>query len=126
LFREKKHSEKTDAVNPVYKIHYLPLAVDDLKDIVRYIAYKLEAPRAAESLISKIGREVKKIADNPYRCHIFSSREKLKHEYRVLHIDHYSLFYVVENEKIEIYRVIHARRDTLRILEKEEHSAEHI
>ena len=100
----------------MYKVHYLPLAVDDLKDIVRYITYKLEAPRAAERLISKIEREVQKIANNPYRCHLFVSPEKLNHEYRVLHIDKYSLFYVVENEKIEIYRVIHARRDTLQIL----------
>ena len=100
----------------MYKIHYLPLALDDLKDIVRYITYKLESPRTAERLLSKIDREVKKIVDNPYRCHPFVSPEKLKHEYRVLHIDHYSLFYVVENKKIEIYRVIHARRDTLQIL----------
>jgi len=100
----------------MYKIHYLPLALDDLKDIVKYITYELESPRAAERLISKIDNEVKKIADNPYRCHIFSTPEDLKHEYRVLHIDHYSLFYVVEHKKIEIYRVIHIRRDTLQIL----------
>jgi toxin ParE1/3/4 len=102
----------------MYKIHYLPLALDDLKEIVRYITYKLEAPQAAERLISKIEREMKKIADNPYRCHVFSSAEKLKHEYRVLHVDNYSLFYAVEQEKVEIYRVIHARRDTLQILKK--------
>ena len=102
----------------MYKIYYLPLAVDDLKDIVRYITYKLEAPRTAERLITKIEREVQKIAVNPYRCHVFYSPEKLKHEYRVLHIDHYSLFYVVEDEKIEIYRIIHARRDIRQILKK--------
>ena len=106
----------------MYKIHYLPLALDDLKEIVRYITYKLEAPRAAERLISKIEREMKKIADNPYRCHIFSSAEKLKQEYRVLHVDNYSLFYVVEQEKVEIYRVIHARRDVLQILKKSNNS----
>jgi addiction module RelE/StbE family toxin len=102
----------------MYKIHYLPLALDDLKEIVRYITYKLEAPRAAERLILKIEREMKKIADNPYRCHIFSSAEKLKNEYRVLHVNNYSLFYVVENEKVEIYRVIYARRDIPKILKK--------
>ena len=102
----------------MYNIHYLPIALDDLKDIVRYITYNLEAPRTAERFVSKIEREVQKIADNPYRCHVFFPPEKLKHEYRVLHIDNYSLFYVVENEKIEIYRVIHSRRDTLQVLKK--------
>jgi addiction module RelE/StbE family toxin len=102
----------------MYKIHYLPIALDDLKSIVRYITYKLESPRSAERLISKIENEVQKIANNPFRCHLFISPERLKHEYRVLHIDNYSLFYVVENEKIEIHRVIHALRDISQIIEK--------
>jgi len=40
----------------VYKVSYLPLALDDLKEIVRYISYKLEAPRAAENLIVRIDK----------------------------------------------------------------------
>jgi plasmid stabilization system protein ParE len=100
----------------MYKIHYLPLALDDLKEIVRYIVYKLEAPRAAERLLSKIKKEVLKIADNPYRCRIYTSAEKFKYEYRVLRIDHYSLFYAVENRKIEIHRVINTRRDIPHII----------
>ena len=102
----------------MYKIHYLPIALDDLKSIVRYITYKLESPRSAERLISKIEKEVQKIANNPFRCHLYTSPEKLKHEYRILHIDNYSLFYVIENEKIEIHRVIHALRDVSQIIEK--------
>jgi plasmid stabilization system protein ParE len=95
------------AVKPVYKIRYLPLALDDLKDIVRYISYKLESPQAAERLLAKIDKEVKKIADNPFRCHLYNSTEKLKYEYRILNIDNYSLFYVVGNEDVEIRRVIY-------------------
>ena len=102
----------------MYKIHYLPIALDDLKSIVRYITFKLESPRSAERLILKLEKEVQKIANNPFRCHLFISPEKLKHEYRVLHIDSYSLFYVVENDKIEIHRVIHALRDISQIIEK--------
>jgi len=113
---KKKPLKKTDAANSKYKVHYLPLAVDDLKDIVRYISYKLEAPRTAERLIAKIEKEFDKIADNPYRCPLFYSPEKLKKEYRVLHINNYSLFYVVENEKVEIYRVIHSLRNIRQIL----------
>jgi plasmid stabilization system protein ParE len=57
----------------MYKVHYLPLALDDLKNIMRYIAYKLEVPRAAERLLSKINKEVLKIANNPYRCRLYIS-----------------------------------------------------
>ena len=90
----------------MYKVSYLPLALDDLKSIVRYISTELEAPKTAEKLLSKIDKEVLKIANNPFRCHLYSSPEKLKYEYRILHIDNYSLFYVVETKKIEIHRVI--------------------
>jgi plasmid stabilization system protein ParE len=83
---------------------------------VRYIADELEAPRAVEKFISKLDREVQKIADNPFRCHLYVPTEKLKHEYRVLHIDNYSLFYEAGNGKIEIYRVIYSKRDILQLL----------
>ena len=102
----------------MYKIHYLPLALNDLKDIVRYIAHKLEAPQAAENLLLKINKEVLKIAENPFLCHLYVSSEKMKYEYRVLHVNNYSLFYVVENAKIEIHRVIYSRRDTLHALKE--------
>jgi len=104
----------------VYKIRYLPLALDDLKEIVRYIAHELEVPRAAENLLEKIDKEVKKIADNPFRCRVYFPSKKLKHEYRVLHINNFSLFYLVEEEKIEIHRVIYSRREISRILAEQE------
>jgi len=104
----------------MYKIHYLPLALDDLKNIVRYIAHTLESPQAAENFISKVDKEVLKIAENPFRCRPYVSSEKLKYDYRVLSINNYSLFYEVENEKIEIHRIIYSRRDTERILKAQE------
>jgi len=104
----------------MYKIHYLPLALDDLKDIVHYIAHTLESPKAAENFLSKLDREVRKIADNPFRCRLYVTSEKLKYEYRVLHINNYSLFYEVENKKIEIHRVIYSQRDIVQILKKQD------
>ena len=104
----------------MYKIHYLPIALDDLKNIVRYMADTFESPGAAEKFLSKINKEVLKIADNPFRCRLYASSEKLKHDYRVLHIDNYSLFYETEKNKIEIHRIIYSRRDTVRILKAQE------
>jgi addiction module RelE/StbE family toxin len=100
----------------MYNIDYLPLALDDLKEIVEYITNELEAPRAAENFILKVNKEVPKLANNPFRCHVYFSPIKLNYEYRVLHIDNYSLFYVVENNKVEIHRVIYSKRDIPRIL----------
>ena len=104
----------------MYKIYYLPLALDDLKEIIKYIAQKLEAPKAAENLLNKIDKEILKLKDNPFRCHLYFPSEKLKHEYRVLNINNYSLFYVVEKEKIEIHRVIYSKRNILQILKEQD------
>jgi len=101
----------------MYKLCYLPLALDDLKGIVKYITNELEAPRAAENLVLKIDKEVKKITENPFRCHVYVSPISLMHEYRVLHVNNYSLFYVVEKEIIEIHRVIYSKRNISQILE---------
>jgi len=46
-----------------YKTFYLPVALDDLRGIVRYITHELGSPRAAENLLSKIDKEVLKIAE---------------------------------------------------------------
>ncbi|MCL2127168.1 MAG: type II toxin-antitoxin system RelE/ParE family toxin [Treponema sp.] len=93
----------------MYKVTYLPLALNDLIGIVRYIANELEAPRAAENFVTKIDKEIQKIAENPFRCHLYSPLEKLKYEYRVLNIDSYSLFYIVNKDKVEIHRVLYSQ-----------------
>ncbi|MCL2206378.1 MAG: type II toxin-antitoxin system RelE/ParE family toxin [Treponema sp.] len=95
------------------------MALDDLRDIVRYIAHELGSPRAAENLLSKIDKEVKKITDNPFRCRLYSSPEKFKYEYRILNVNNYSVFYVAEKEKIEIHRVIYSKRNILQILKEQ-------
>ena len=102
----------------MYKVQYLPLAREDLKEIVRYIARTLNAPRAANNLVNKIDREVLKIAKNPFRCHLYAPLTKLKYEYRILNVDNFSLFYIVEREKVEIHRVIYSKRNIIRILDE--------
>jgi len=113
----KKNKDKNGSL--VYKPEYLPLALDDLKNIFRYISYELEAPRAAENLLVKIDKEILKIMENPFRCHIYYPLEKLKYDYRVLHINNYSLFYVIEKEKVVIHRVIYSKRDISEILKEQ-------
>ena len=109
----KLQKKQNNEDNEKYKLRYLPLALEDLRSIIRYIAHELKAPQAAEKLRLKIDSEVKKIAENPLRCHVYLTPEKLNFEYRVLHVDNYSLFYVAEKDKIEIHRVIYSKRDII-------------
>jgi len=101
------------------RIVYLPVALDDLRDIVRYITRELGSPKAAEIFLSKIDKEVLKTAENPFRCCLYASSENLKHEYRVLQVNSYSVFYVAGKGKIEIHRVIYSKRDIPQILREQ-------
>jgi len=49
---------------------------------------------------------------------LYAPSENLKHEYRVLQVNSYSVFYVAEKGKIEIHRVIYSKRDIPLILGK--------
>ena len=106
----------------MYNVIYLPLALNDLKDIIKYIAHELKAPKAAENLRKKIDKEVLKIAENPFRCHLYFPLEKLKYEYRILNVNNYSLFYIIDKEKVEIHRVIYSKRNILSMLKNQENT----
>jgi|GEM_PF-124791 len=119
----KSKKNQSEKVSPVYTAYYLPVALDDLRDIMRYITHDLGSPRAAENLLLKIDKEVQKIADNPFRCRLYASSENFKYEYRVLHVNNYSVFYVAEKEKIEIHRVIYSKRNIPSMLKEQENGS---
>ncbi|MFZ5598240.1 MAG: type II toxin-antitoxin system RelE/ParE family toxin, partial [Bacillota bacterium] len=51
--------------------------------------------------------------DFPYSCRVYQPVKPLEHEYRILHVKNYAVFYTVkEQEKlVEIFRVIYTKRD---------------
>jgi addiction module RelE/StbE family toxin len=95
----------------MYKVRYLPRALKDLEEIFRYISRELKAPKAAENLLDRIDKAVAALAANPFRHHLFISPKKLSLEYRVLPVNNFSVFYVVEKQSVEIHRVLYSRRD---------------
>ena len=72
----------------MHKVVYLPLAEADILEAVDYIAFNLDAPSAAEDLLSEIDKTVKLIAEFPYpevpenfpyRNNYFSSLLRIHH-----------------------------------------------
>ena len=49
----------------MHKIVYLPLAESDLMEALGYIAYTLDAPKAARDLLSEFDKTVRQIAEYP-------------------------------------------------------------
>ena len=97
-----------DSSRSRYKIVYLPIAVKDLEEIVDYnlrenneriieIVDQIEERISDLSLFPEMGR----IPDN----------NRLKNlGYRLLLVDKYIVFYVFQNEIVQIRRIIHGKR----------------
>jgi plasmid stabilization system protein ParE len=94
-----------------YTVSYLPVALEDLENIVRYIVYKLEAPRAAKKLRDAIHTVAQKLAYAPFSHPLYRAKKPLKKEYRRVAVKNYSVFYVVKDNNVEIHRVIYSKRN---------------
>ena len=85
-----------------YKIKYLPLAVQDLNDIARYLSGFY--PKTASRVLKELREKITKLGDTPKMCEVY----RLDPAYRRMVVDQYLVFYRVndENKIVEIHRVL--------------------
>lgn len=98
----------------MHKVVYLPLSEADILEAVDYIAFNLDAPSAAEDLLSEIDKTVKLIAEFPYAFELYWTDRPMKDEIRKVSIKNYVLYYAVFHDTVEIRRFLHGRRDRSR------------
>ena len=103
----------------MYKLEYLPLALHDMVDIVKYINSELKNSVAADNLANEFVKSADALIDFPYSNPVYHPIRPLKKEYRKLLVNNFIMFYYVdETEKvITIARVIYAKRDYGKILD---------
>ena len=102
----------------MYKLKYLPIARQDLVDIINYISHNLKNPIAAEKLAVKVTKEINKLKTFPHINTIYTPVRPLNFEYRRLLVRNYIVFYYIDEKQklIIIARVIYARRDYEKLL----------
>ena len=66
----------------MYKITYLPLAESDLLEALDYLAHTLDAPKAANDLLSAFEDTVQRIAEFPYAFELYRTDRPMKDEIR--------------------------------------------
>ena len=103
----------------MHKMIYLPLAEQDLLEALDYVAKALEAPEAARALLAEFDRTVQRIAAFPYACPLYRTDRPMHDEIRMAPIKNYVLYYAVFEDRVELRRFIHARRDRSRGIAKE-------
>ena len=106
----------------MYKIEYLPAAMNDLVEIAAYIGVKLDNPDAADRLAEDISEKVSAAAGQPYMNPLYIPIKPLTHEYRKIVVRNYDIFYWVDepDKKVTIARVIYAGRELDRLLRGQE------
>ena len=103
----------------MYKLEYLPVARQDMIEIVRYISKDLNNPTAANRLAVALVEAADTIPKFPYANPSYTPIRPLKHEYRKLLVQNYLMFYWVDEaaKLVTVARVIYAKRDYGRLLE---------
>ena len=97
----------------MYKVEFLPIAKQDLREIALYISNDLCNPTAAVNLVEEIVEATEKLSDFPYSHHMYYPIRPLKKEYRKIPIRNYMVFYTVDEQQknVTISRIIYAKRN---------------
>jgi len=95
----------------MYRIVFLPVALNDLLEITRHITYKLSAPQAARDFVKAVDRATDIIARFPYSCELYLTKYALNAEVRYIPVANYLLFYRVKNQTVEVLHIRYGKRE---------------
>ena len=89
----------------IYDVRFLQEAVDDLEEIVLYIAQ--DSQQAALRMHDQIMAKVNDLATFPKRGRFVPDRKIAEAGFRMLVVVPYIIFYRIINQTVYIYRVVH-------------------
>ena len=92
-----------------YTLRYLPVAQDDLRSILDFIAQ--DNPSRAASFIEELDTKIGLLEEQPLLGRTPRHPKLREYGYRVLILDAYLVFYIIRGQTIEIHRVIHGSRN---------------
>ena len=98
------------------KLKITPEAKADIFEIFEYITKNLAAPAAAEERIKKIESACNRLTVFPFLGVIPRDATLAKKGYRMLIVDHFLVFYTVDEQAVKIMRVVYGRRNYQRLL----------
>ncbi len=99
-----------------YNIEYSKEAQDDLIGIKQYIKNNLHEPGIAEKITSKIEERIYSMDINPKMYPIIDEDRIRELKIRKFIIGKYIVFYMIEENKIQITRILHAKRNWIDLI----------
>jgi plasmid stabilization system protein ParE len=101
-----------------YRVDIAEPAENDLLDVILYISTRLSAPSTAMKMARAIEGALEGLADMPGSHPLVADGRLASMGYHEIRVKNYIAFYTIdEDEKtVVVERILHARRDWLRIL----------
>lgn len=94
-----------------YTLRYLPIAKQDLADVINFIYNTYQNPIAAENTLSKIENAIlERLEDGPESFAVWSSKKEREYPYRRINVGNYTVWYVVIDNVMEVRRIQPSRR----------------
>lgn len=94
-----------------YKVQITDKALADMEEIYHYIAIKLQAPENAIGQYDRIAKAIGELNMFPKKVRLMESEQERAMGLRQLVVDNYSVFYVIENERVIVMRVLYSASD---------------
>lgn len=91
-----------------YMVQITDKALVDMEEIYNYIAIQLQAPENAIGQYNRIAEAIEGLNVFPERVKLMESEPERTIGLRQLVVDNYSAFYVIENEKVIVTRVLYS------------------
>lgn len=98
------------------KIIYKKAAIDDLLNLENYIINQFHNNQAAKKLKTNIVDTISLLKDNPYLGPKMSDRFNIDTSLRYLIVSKQIVFYDINEDNIEIIRILDSRQDYLSLL----------
>lgn len=85
----------------------------DLREIFEYIAFELSAPETALKQLDRLEKAINNLDYMPLKYRIYDREPWKSRGLRVLPVDHYLIFYIVnmDRKKVMIVRVMYTGRN---------------
>ena len=94
-----------------YKLRILPLFEEDLNGIIDYIAFELQNPIAAESLVDAVQEAIEKRLPFAESFEPYRSAKERRYPYYRIPVKNYTIFYIVTGDIMEVRRILYSGRD---------------
>lgn len=100
-----------------YKLRYLPIAKEDLFEIINYIQDVLQNSIAAQNTLNKIETAILERVPMCESFPVWQSMKNRKYPYRRINVGNYTVWYVVIDDVMEVRRIQPSNRNEENLLQ---------